>query len=198
MINLLWAFMLLSSIFFAALQGNVGIVTQAIFQQAEAAIEVSIKLVAIIALWFGISRIAEDAGLMNGLARLLSPVLRVLFPGIPKGHAALTTISINLAANFLGLANAATPFGLKAMHDLQTINPHPRYASDDMITFLALNSAWITLVPSSAIALRAASGAADPAAIVIPAAMATGCSTIAVLILNQFLRRRFPCLPKGD
>lgn len=189
--------MLLSSILFAAMKGDVGIVTQAIFQQAEQAIYASIDLIAIIALWFGISRIAEDAGLMNSLARIISPFLRFLFPSIPRGHQALTSISMNLASNFLGLANAATPFGLKAMKDLQELNPRRHTVSDDMITFLALNSAWITLLPSSAIALRASAGAADPAAIIIPAALATGCSTVAVLLVNFGLRRCFPYSPKG-
>ncbi|HEY8497087.1 MAG TPA: nucleoside recognition domain-containing protein, partial [Limnochordales bacterium] len=155
MVNTIWAAMILAGIVFAAVQGNVGMVTTAIFSQATSGLAVALNLLAIITVWFGLSRVAARAGLLDAMARLIAPVLRPLFPDIPQGHPSLTAMALNIAANVLGLANAATPFGLQAMKELQRLNPRPDTVTPSMVTFLALNSACATLLPATAVALRA-------------------------------------------
>lgn len=190
MIDIVWAIMILSGIGFAAAAGDVAVVTTVIFEQAVAGLGVGINLIAVIAVWFGISRIAERAGLLHGLARWLTPLLRPLFPDVPKGHASLSSIAMNVTANVLGLANAATPFGLKAMEQLQQLNDRKDTVTPAMITFFALNSACATLLPATAIALRAQAGAADPSVIIVPAAVASSVAAISILLIDASLRRR--------
>lgn len=189
-IDIVWAAMILTGILFAALNGDIGVVTTVLFEQAAAGLTVGINLLAVIALWFGISRIAEKAGVLPALARWLTPLLRPLFPDVPKGHPALTSVALNITANLLGLANAATPFGLKAMEQLQELNDEPGAASPAMITFFALNSACATLLPATAIALRAQAGADDPAIIIVPAALASCVAAAGILLVDAFVRRR--------
>lgn len=182
--------MIIGGIAFAAASGDVGAVTSIIFEQAAAGLAVGINLIAIVSVWFGISRIAERAGLLHAAARWLTPLLRPLFPDIPRGHPALGSIAMNVTANFLGLANAATPFGLKAMQQLQELNHRPDTATPAMITFFALNSACATLLPATAVAMRAQAGAADPSAIIIPAAVASTAAAVSILAIDAYLRRR--------
>src|SRR5690606_24826832 len=163
--------------------------TTAIFEQAANGLAVALNLLALIAVWFGLSRIAERAGLLAMTARLFAPLLRPLFPGVPRHHPSLTAMAMNIAANFLGLANAATPFGLRAMKELQALNPRPDTVTPAMITFLALNSACATLLPATAIALRAQAGAPQPALIIVPAALASGAAMVFVLLVDRWLRR---------
>ncbi|GAW91973.1 nucleoside recognition domain-containing protein [Calderihabitans maritimus] len=190
MINVIWAVMILTGILFAGMKGNAELVTITIFKEAFEGLITSLELIAIIAVWFGLSRVAEKAGLLTGLARLLTPLLRPLFPSVPPGHSSLGSIAMNLTANLLGLANAATPFGLKAMKELQELNHHPDTVTPAMITFLAINSTCVTLIPATAIALRANAGAAEPSSIIVPAALASGIATITVLALDRLLKRR--------
>lgn len=189
-VDVIWAAMILTAIAFAALQGDIGVVTTTIFDQAAAGLSVGINLIAIIAVWFGVSRIAERAGVLPAVARWLTPLLRPLFPDVPKGHPALTSIALNVTANMLGLANAATPFGLKAMEQLQELNDRPDTASPAMITFFALNSACATLLPATAVALRAQAGASDPTIIIVPAALASTVAAVSILLIDAYLRRR--------
>lgn len=190
MVSLIWAALILSGILWAGLGGNVDMVTTTIFSQASRGLTASMELIAITAVWFGISRVAEKAGLLTGLTRLITPFLRPLFPSIPPGHPSLGSVAMNLTANLLGLADAATPFGLKAMSQLQELNRRPDTATPAMITFLVLNSACATLVPATAIALRARAGAAEPSAIILPAALASFIATATVLVADHLLRRR--------
>jgi len=190
MMNLLWAGMLLAGILWAGIHGEVERITQTLFQYAGSGLSTSLNLLAIIAVWFGLSRIAEKAGLLAALARLMTPILRPLFPGVPRNHIALSAIAMNLTANVLGLAHGATPFGLKAMKELQTLNPRPNTVSPAIITFLALNSAVATLLPTTAIALRAHAGAPNPSAIILPAALASSVATVCVLIVDRIWRWR--------
>ncbi|HEY8418018.1 MAG TPA: nucleoside recognition domain-containing protein [Limnochordales bacterium] len=190
MVNIIWAAMILAGIAFAALNGDIGLVTTTIFAQAAQGLTVALNLLALLTVWFGLSRIAEQAGLLDGLARLLAPLLRPLFPDLPRGHPSLSAIAMNIAANVLGLANAATPFGLKAMQEMQALNPHPDTVTPAMITFLVLNSACATLLPATAVALRAQAGAAEPALIIGPAALASGAAMVFVLLVDIYLRRR--------
>lgn len=190
LIDIVWAVMILAGIGFAAAAGDVAVVTTVIFEQAVAGLGVGINLIAIMAVWFGISRIAERAGLLQVLARWLTPLLKPLFPDVPKGHASLSSIAMNVTANVLGLANAATPFGLKAMEQLQELNDQPDTVTPAMITFFALNSACATLLPATAIALRAQAGAENPSIIIVPAALASTIAAVSILLVDAYLRAR--------
>ncbi len=152
------------------------------FEMSKMAFEMTLGLTGTLTLWMGILKIGEDSGLVNKLAKGLSPLLTKLFPEIPKGHPALGSIFMNMAANMLGLDNAATPVGLKAMQELQSINPKKDTASNSMITFLVLNTSGLTIIPVSIMAYRARAGAVDPTDIFIPLLLTTLCSTIVGLI----------------
>ena len=152
------------------------------FEMSKMAFEMTLGLTGTLTLWMGILKIGEDSGLVNKLAKGLSPLLTKLFPEIPKGHPALGNIFMNMAANMLGLDNAATPVGLKAMQDLQSLNPKKDTASNSMITFLVLNTSGLTIIPVSIMAYRARAGAVDPTDIFIPLLLTTLCSTIVGLI----------------
>ncbi len=152
------------------------------FEMSKMAFEMTLGLTGTLTLWMGILKIGEDSGLVNKLAKGLSPLLTKLFPEIPKGHPALGSIFMNMAANMLGLDNAATPVGLKAMQELQTINPKKDTASNSMITFLVLNTSGLTIIPVSIMAYRARAGAVDPTDIFIPLLLTTICSTVVGLI----------------
>lgn len=190
MINHVWAGMILAGVLWAGAQGQAEQITTAMFRYAAEGLSTSLNLLAIITVWFGISRIAEKAGLLTALARLLTPILRPLFPSLPRHHVSLSSIAMNITANLLGLSHGATPFGLKAMQELQELNRKPDTISPPIMTFLALNSAVVTLVPTTAIALRANAGAAQPSAIVIPAAMASGLAMVCVLVADRLWRAR--------
>ena len=190
MINAIWGGMLVVGILWAGAAGAVEKVTEAVFTYASRGLTTSLNLMAIIVVWFGISRVAEKAGLLQRLARLMTPLLRPLFPDVPRGHRALSSISMNLVANVFGLAHGATPFGLKAMKELQALNRDRRTISPPMVTFLALNTSIATLVPTTAVALRAQAGAPEPSAIIIPAALASSCAMVSVLVLDRLLRSR--------
>ena len=144
--------------------------TNAALESAKSAVELCIVLIGLMALWLGMLNIARDAGMVDALARALQPAIRWLFPGVPDGHPAQGAILMNIAANILGLGNAATPFGLKAMRELQTLNPTRETATNAMATFLAINTSSVTLVPFTIIGLRVAAGsthAAEPLAAII-------------------------------
>ena len=138
------------------------------FEMSKMAFEMCLGLTGTLTLWMGILKIGEDSGLINRLARFLSPVLTKLFPEIPKDHPALGSIFMNISANMLGLDNAATPVGLKAMQELQSINKDKDTASNSMIMFLTLNTSGLTIIPVSIMAYRAKAGAADPTDVFIP------------------------------
>lgn len=172
--------------------------TNAAIDSAETSVTICIGLIGMMALWLGIMKIAEDAGLVTLLARVLRPVLRWLFPEIPRGHAASGAIVMNMAANMLGLDNAATPLGLKAMRELQTLNPIKDTATNSMATFLAINTSSISLVAFSVIAYRKSVGSIDPASVVVAMLLATTCSTIVAIITSRSLQRFFPVTPSTE
>ena len=159
------------------------------FTQAKTAFELSLGLTGVLALWMGIMKIGEKGGLVKGLAKLLSPVLCRLFPDIPKGHPAMGTMFMNFSANMLGLDNAATPMGLKAMQELQEINPDKETASNPMIMFLVLNTSGLTLIPISVLLYRAQMGAANPTDVFIPILIATTVATLVGLIVTSIYQR---------
>lgn len=166
MLNVIWLALMVLGVGVAALNGKASAVTDAAFSAGKLAIETIISLAGLMALWMGLMKIAEKSGLMEGLAWLLRPLVRWLFPSIPGEHPAVGAILMNISANMLGLGSAATPMGLKAMQELQELNPDKEIASEAMCTFLALNTSSITLIPGTIIALRAASGSVNPAEIV--------------------------------
>lgn len=153
------------------------------FEQSKNGFEISLYLTGVLSLWLGFLRIAERSGLIDSFARLVSPLLSVLFPSVPKGHPALGNIFMNISANVLGLDNAATPLGLKTMQSLQEINPRPEEPSPAMTMFIALNASGLTIIPTSIIAFRLQAGAANPADVFIPILMATTASTLTAMIL---------------
>lgn len=159
------------------------------FAQAKSAFEISLGLTGVLSLWMGIMKIGERSGLVKGLARLLSPVLCRIFPDIPKGHPAMGTMFMNFSANMLGLDNAATPMGLKAMQELQELNPKKDTASNPMIMFLVLNTSGLTLIPVSVLMYRAQMGAQNPTDVFIPILIATTVATLVGLVVTSLYQR---------
>lgn len=159
------------------------------FASSKTAFEISLGLTGVLSLWLGIMKIGERGGVVNVLARALSPVFTRLFPDIPKGHPVTGAIFMNIAANMLGLDNAATPLGLKAMEQLQTLNPHKETATNPMIMFLVLNTSGLTLIPISIMVYRAQLGAAQPTDVFIPILLATFFSTVAGIIITSIYQR---------
>lgn len=159
------------------------------FSSAKTAFEISLGLTGVLSLWLGIMKVGEKGGVVNALARLLSPVFCRLFPDIPKGHPVTGTIFMNIAANMLGLDNAATPMGLKAMGELQTLNKTPHRATNPMIMFLVLNTSGLTIIPVSIMVYRAQLGAANPTDIFIPILLATFVSTMAGVVVTSIYQR---------
>ena len=159
------------------------------FASAEAAFKISIGLTGALSLWLGVMQIGEQGGVINMLSRILSPVFSKLFPSIPKGHPATGSIFMNIAANMLGLDNAATPLGLKAMEQLQTLNKDKDTASNEMIMFLVLNTSGLTLIPVSIMVYRVQAGALQPTDIFIPILIATFFSTLAGIIITSIYQR---------
>ena len=155
------------------------------FESSKAAFEISLGLTGVLSLWLGIMKIGERGGLVNTLARFLSPVFVKLFPDIPKGHPAMGSIFMNIAANMLGLDNAATPLGLKAMEQMQELNPKKDTATNPMIMFLVLNTSGLTLIPISIMTYRAQMGAAQPTDVFIPILLATFFATLAGIVITS-------------
>ncbi|WP_028589059.1 nucleoside recognition domain-containing protein [Paenibacillus massiliensis] len=198
MINLIWLALILIGIGFAAVQGNIEAVTKAAFDGAASAVTVCFGLISVMVFWLGMMRMAEDAGLMGKLSRLLAPVVRFLFPDVPKNHPAMGYILSNMSANLLGLGNAATPMGIKAMQELQELNPDKQTASPAMCTLLALNTASITLIPTTMIAIRLNYQSANPAEIVGTTLVATAVATVAAIAADRWYRKRMTRRPPPE
>lgn len=187
MLNYIWLAMVVLAVVLGGINGRIQEVTKAAIDSAAGAVTIAIGLIGVMALWLGIVKIAEDAGLMSLLARILTPVLRRLFPGVPAGHPAMGSMTMNIAANMLGLSNAATPLGLKAMEDLEKLNSHPGVATNAMCTFLVMNTSGVQLIPATMISIMAAAGSKDPTIIIGTSIAATftglvvGIATVKVL-----------------
>ncbi|NQV38492.1 MAG: nucleoside recognition protein [Candidatus Marinimicrobia bacterium] len=187
MLNYIWFGMIIISVIVGAITGNIDAVTQAAIDMAKTAVEIAISLIGIMALWLGIMKIADKSGLISLIARGLKPITIRLFPDVPPDHPAIGSIILNMAANILGLGNAATPLGLKAMEELQEINPDKDTASNAMVTFLALNTSSVQLIlPATVIALM---GTASNQ-IFLTTIFATTISTIVAVIMAKFLEKR--------
>jgi spore maturation protein SpmA len=190
MLNSLWLGLILISVLLGACTGRLDAVTNGAFAAAkDAVLSIALPLAGLMGLWLGFLRLADLAGLVESLARLLHPLLRFLFPDVPAGHPALGSMVLNMAANMLGLGNAATPFGLRAMRDLESLNPHPGVASNAMCTFLAINTSSIQLVPATAIAILAAQGSTQPTAVLASALLASLTAALAAIATVKILQR---------
>lgn len=169
--------------------------TQKSLDAASDSAKLALGLTGVLALWMGVMRVAEKAGLVALLARALRPVLVRLFPEVPADHPAMGAIVMNMSANLLGLGNAATPLGLEAMKRLQELNPRKDTASNAMVLFLALNTTHITLIPARTIALRLENGSADATNIVLPTILATMCGMVVAFFAARLLQGRYPVEP---
>lgn len=186
MVNYIWAALALIGIIFAAINGTMDEVNKAIFSGAKEAVTICIGLISVLVFWLGIMRIAELAGLLKKLSNLFRPLVGRLFPEVPKDHPAMGYILSNIMANIFGLGNAATPLGIKAMEELKQLNGGKNTASNSMITFLALNTSCITLIPTTVIAIRINYDSANPTDIVGPTILATIISCISGILIDRY------------
>lgn len=196
MLNAIWlGFFIVAAIAALArwlIAGEAAVFSQiidALFGMAGTSVEIMVLLFGTLTLWLGFLKIAERAGLIDALARLLTPLFARLMPGVPRGHPAIGLITMNYAANGLGLDNAATPIGLRAMRELQTLNPHPETATNAQILFLVLNTSSLTVLPVTIFMYRLQQGAAEPALVFLPILLATSASTIAALLAVAVVQR---------
>jgi len=164
-------------------------VTQAALEYAGIAVNIALGLIGIMALWLGVMKVAEEAGLLKILTRALAPVTRRLFPDVPPDHPAVGAMIMNIAANMLGLSNAATPMGLKAMEELNKLSPKLGTATNAMVTFLAINTGGLILIPATAIAVRAAAGSANPGIIIGTSIIGASAATVAGVLASKLLQR---------
>ncbi|OWZ83968.1 nucleoside recognition domain-containing protein [Natranaerobius trueperi] len=189
MVNIIWMFFIIGGFIFAFINDNVEDVTQALFDSADEAVSLAIGLISIMTFWLGIMKIIEKSGLINLINKALTPLARFLFPGVPIDHPAMNAILMNMSANLLGMGNAATPFGLKAMEHLQELNEKKDTATNAMCTFLAVNTSSLTLVPTAIIGIRSAAGSNEPAEIVGTTVLATFLSSLAAITVDKFLQK---------
>jgi spore maturation protein A len=192
MLNYIWFGLMAVALVVAAVNGTAEAVTRGAVESASTAVQISIGLVGIMTLWLGMMRIAEAAGLVSFVGRALRPLLRWLFPEVPPTHPAAGAIVLATAANMLGLNNAATPLGIKAMEELQELNADKKTASNPMVTFMALTTSGVQLIPASMIGVLAAAGSTNPTAIIAPTLIATFAGTVAAVVAAKLLQRVYP------
>jgi len=188
MLNHLWAGMVLVGIVWAAFHGNMAAVTEGALSGAKEAVSLCITMLGVMSFWSGVMEIAAKSRLLEALTRRIHPLIRFLFPGLPADHPAGEQIATNFVANFLGLGWAATPAGLAAMRELETLNRTPGIASDEMCTFLVINMSSIQLLPMTIIAYRSQYGSVNPAAIVAPALLATAAGTVVAVTFCKMMQ----------
>jgi spore maturation protein A len=191
MINVIWFVIIVCGIGFGIITGRGEIVSKAVVTSAGSTVDFIIKLAGIMCIWCGVMKIAEKSGLTEKLAKLLRPILRLIFKEAAKDEKAMGAIVMNLTANMMGLSNAATPFGIKAMEEMDRLNPEKGTSSNDMSLFLVLNAACIQLVPTTVISVRAASGSQNPGEIIIPAIIATAVAAVMGVVFCKILQRYF-------
>jgi spore maturation protein SpmA len=193
MLNYIWAFLVISGLlvagFLGRLSGDTGVVAEALRMAKAAVMDLALPMAGMMMFWLGALRVMEKAGILEAIVRVLSPIMRRLFPEVPKDHPALSAIVMNWTANMLGLGNMATPMGLKAMSALQELNPHKSQASNSMAIFLALNTGAFTLIPMTVINYLNAGGLKNPYEIIVPTICSTACATVAAVIAAKFFQR---------
>ncbi len=197
MLNWIWFGLIVVAFIVAAIRGTAGAVTAGAIDSAKVAVEISLGLIGIMALWLGVMRVAEKSGLVTLLSRVISPVMRFIFPEVPRDHPAMGAIVMNLAANMLGLNNAATPLGIKAMEELQELNPEKDTATNSMVMLLAINTASIQLIPATVIGLMVAAGSKNPTAIISTTLIVTAASLVVAIVVCRLLQPFWPA-PKAQ
>lgn len=188
MINIIWASFLLTGIIYAAINGNIDMITNSVITAAESSVNLSFKLVGVMCLWLGLMKIADKAGIVKIITKILQPVMKHIFRNIPEDHPAMGAIIMTISANMLGLGNAVTPLGIKAMQEMQSLNSNKAVATPAMCTFLAICTTGFTIVPATVIALRSAVGSVSPAEIVGVTIIVSLFTTVMVLIFDFFCR----------
>lgn len=191
-ISIIWLSIILISVASAAWLGKTGELTLALFDESKSAVMLAIGLIGSMAFWLGMMKILEEAGALKMLAKIVAPVMTKLFPEIPKNHPAIGAMVMNMSANMLGMGNAATPFGINAMQELDKLNGVKGRATNAMCLFLAINTSSVTLLPLGVITIRASAGAADPASILIPSLLATIVSTTVAIVMTKLMQRGTP------
>ena len=185
MINYIWAFFIIIGIIYGIFTGNIKTINDTLINSGTSAIEMIFKLIPLMCLWLGIMNIAKDSGLIDILAKKLNRVLKILFPEIPENHEALTYISSNIIMNMLGVGNAATPFGLKAMKEMQKLNKNKDVASRSMITFLVINTSSVTIIPTTIISFRILNNSLNPTGVVPLCIITTVISCLFGILLDR-------------
>ena len=180
-----------SGIIFGLFTNNLEAINTTIVDSTKISLEMLFKIFPVLALWMGVTKIAEVSGLLQKLSNKLSPILTKIFPEIPKGHESLSLIASNMIANIFGLGSAATPFGLKAMTSLQKLNKNKKVASRSMITFLVINTSGLTIIPTTIISLRMMYGSSEPTKIVFACLISTFFATLGGILIDRFLARRY-------
>lgn len=194
--NYIWYFLIVISIIFGAINGRLNDVANAIFSGTELAVKIVLTLLGIMTFWLGIMKIAEKSGIVEFLSKLLNPVAKMIFPELPKDSPIIGDVAMNFSANALGLANAATPIGIKAIEGMQKLNKDKESASDAMCTLLAMNTAGFQLIPATVIAILAANGCKNPTEIIIPTLIVTSTAFVSAILIAKLLKRIFP--PQKD
>lgn len=191
MINYIWFFLVISGVIFGVLTGRGEIISNGIIDSLSSTTNLIIGLLGIMCFWCGIMKVAEKSGLTNKIARILKPIFKRLFKDAGKDDKSLAAIVMNITANMLGLSNAATPFGIKAMEEMDKQNTHKGIASNDMALFLVINASCIQLVPSTVISLRASAGSSNPASIMVPAIISTAIASICGIAICKIIEKYF-------
>ena len=190
--NYIWYFLIIISIIFAAFNATLDEVTKAIFSGCELSIKIGLTLTAIMTFWLGIMKIAEKSGIVEFVSKLLTPVTGKIFPEVPRNDPVIGDIAMNFSANALGLANAATPMGIKAMQGLQKINKDKNSASNSMCTLLAMNTAGFQLIPATVLAILAANGCKNPTEIIVPTLIVTSVAFVSAIVMARLFQTVFP------
>lgn len=191
MVNIIWIVLIVIGISFGFVTNKLDVINTTIVDSTKVSLEMLFKIFPVVALWMGLTKIAEVSGLLKNLSNKLSPLLTKVFPEIPKGHESLSLIASNMIANIFGLGSAATPFGLKAMSSLQKLNKKKNVASRSMITFLVINTSGLTLIPTTIISLRMMYGSLEPTKIVFACILSTFFATLGGIIIDRILARRY-------
>ncbi len=190
--NYIWYFLIAVSIIYGAINGTLNQVANAIFSGTELAVKIVLTLLGIMTFWLGIMKIAEKSGIVEFLTKLLKPIARLIFPELPKDSPIIGDVAMNFSANALGLANAATPIGIKAMEGMQELNKDKESATNSMCTLLAMNTAGFQLIPATVIAILAANGCKDPTEIIVPTLIVTSTAFICAILLARIFQKIFP------
>ena len=190
--NYIWYFLIVISIIFGAINGTLNEVANAIFSGTQLAVKIILTLLGIMTFWLGIMKIAEKSGIVESISKLLTPIAKFVFPEIPKNSPIIGDVAMNFTANALGLANAATPIGIKAIEGMQELNKDKESASDSMCTLLAMNTAGFQLIPATVIAILAANGYHNPTEIIVPTLIVTSFAFVSAIIIAKIFKRIFP------